>query len=117
MARHAPAVVRLDRPCPRPTVLWVIRRERRLPDAPFGWGQERLRHDLRVQVAAKIDDQEPIVAVVAATVAKKPKHQRLGAEDGAVDAASARSREHRVLAAQPQQIDVERVDTGVALTL
>src|SRR5688572_13384473 len=71
MARYVPASVRLYWSGPATTVARVVGREHGLPDASFRRGQQRFRHDRRVQVTAKIDEQQSVVAIVP----EESKHQ------------------------------------------
>ena len=80
----------------------------------LGRAEERLRHDVQLKVDPEVDEQE----TVAVLATEETEHEGLGSEYGAVDPAGAAGRHERlVLAAQAQEVAVQRHGLVVGLGL
>ena len=80
----------------------VLARPAAPPSArPSGGASSGSGAGVEVQVAAEVDEQQPVAAAV---VAEEAEHERLRPEHRAVDTAAACCAEDRVLAAQAQQV-------------
>src|SRR5690349_18976205 len=65
IAGHVPAVVGLDRGRSLSTVDWIFARPFNLPFASRRRGEQRLRRNVEIEVAAQIDQQQPVGSIVA----------------------------------------------------
>ena len=98
---------------PAAAVARVLARPEQLP-APAGRRrQQRLGRGVEVQVAAEVDEQEPIVPAVAEVA----EHERLGAEHGAVDPARPLGRKTGSSRRSRSRSRCKRRCLGVALPL
>src|SRR5262249_4932861 len=66
----------------------------------LGRGKERLRGRIEVQIAAKIHEQQTVVAIRG----EEAKNESLRSQDGAVDSARPLGPEYRILTPQTQEV-------------